>query len=152
MTSQQPEPSPPFIAVPGLPNLRDIGGQPVKVAGSGTNKTIRRGIVYRSSEPSKVSDEGAAMLVKDLGITHVYDLRSKVEIDRAHGKELAAADWKPREWPGSKRVFVPVFLDDDYSPEALAVRFQHYSHPSSEVGFRRVFSFGLLLLPSYVRP
>jgi hypothetical protein len=73
------------------------------------------------------------MLTEDLGITHVYDLRSKVEIDRAHGKTLAA-EWQPREWPGSKRVFVPVFLDQDYSPEALAVRFGQYSHHSSEVG------------------
>lgn len=72
------------------------------------------------------------MLTGDLGITHIFDLRSKVEIDRAHGKTLSA-DWQPREWPGSKRLFVPVFLDQDYSPEALAVRFGQYAHHSTEV-------------------
>jgi len=153
MAFQQTELSPHFIAVPGLPNLRDIGGQPVVGAPSSAGqrrdeahqaqqlgkKMVRRGIVYRSSEPSKVSDEGVSMLTKDLGITHVYDLRSRVEIDRAHGQAVAA-DWQPREWPGSRRVFVPVFLDQDYSPEALAVRFGQYSHHSSEVGSCRCVS------------
>lgn len=154
MASQQPELLPPFIPVPGLPNLRDIGGQPVGGPGAGqqadddaqqeprsANKMIRRGVVYRSSEPSRVSEEGISMLTKDLGITRVYDLRSKVEIDRSHG-ETVAADWQPREWPGSQRVFVPVFMDQDYSPEALAVRFGQYSHHSSEVG--SCCAFGLL--------
>lgn len=144
MASQeaQVESSPPFVAVPGLPNMRDIGGLPVTTAPSsesgggqkpGARKIIRRGVVFRSSEPSKLTDKGVSMLTKDLGITHVYDLRSKVEIDRAHGKPLET-DWQPREWSGSKRVFVPIFLDDDYSPEALAVRFQQYSHRATEVG------------------
>lgn len=74
------------------------------------------------------------MLTEHLGITRVYDLRSAVEIDRSRGKMLLAGDWQPREWPGCERVFVPVFLDQDYSPEALAVRFGQYSHDSSEVG------------------
>ncbi|OIW30671.1 hypothetical protein CONLIGDRAFT_287682 [Coniochaeta ligniaria NRRL 30616] len=150
MASQPAALLPPFIAVPGLPNLRDIGGQPVASPSLGQReegtqrgqqlgkKMIRRGVVYRSSEPSKVSDEGISMLTEDLGITHVFDLRSKVEIDRAHGKTLAA-DWQPREWPGSKRLFVPVFLDRDYSPEALAVRFGQYSHHSTE-GFVMAYS------------
>jgi hypothetical protein len=155
MTPEQSAVPPPFIAVPGLPNLRDIGGQPVTILGvrqrrdseegighaqQHGRKVIRRGIVYRSAEPSKASDEGIAMLTDDLGIKLVYDLRSKVEIDRAHSKTLAE-NWEPREWPGSKRVFVPVFLDQDYSPEALAVRFGQYSHHSSEVGH------GMHLLP-----
>ncbi|KAB5559774.1 tyrosine phosphatase [Coniochaeta sp. 2T2.1] len=145
IASRQPELEPPFIAVPALPNLRDIGGQPVQrqVDAEGEQpqqgkKIIRPGIVFRSAEPSKVSEEGVSMLTKDLGITHVFDLRSKVEIHRAR-EQTSAADWKPREWPGSKRVFVPVFLDQDYSPEALAVRFGQYSHHSSE-GFVKAYS------------
>jgi hypothetical protein len=124
------EPSPPFIHVPGLPNMRDIGGLP---ANPGGTKVIRRGVVFRSSEPSRVTDEGISILTKDLRITHVYDLRSKVEIDRAHGKGVAT-DFEPREWPGGKRVFVPVFLDMDYSPEALATRIAQYANRDVEVG------------------
>lgn len=144
MASQRPELPPPFIAVPGLPNLRDIGGQPVTWSSPGQQqdtqqaqqpgrKIIRRGIVYRSSEPSKVTEEGISILTERLGITHVYDLRSEVEIDRSRGKMLAG-NWQPREWSGCQRVFVPVFLDQDYSPEALAARCAQYAHRSSEVG------------------
>ena len=31
-----------------------------------------------------------------------------------------------KEWEGCERVFVPVFADLDYSPEALALRFKQY--------------------------
>lgn len=119
-------PSPPFVFVPGLPNLRDIGGLPVA---SQPGKVIRRGVVYRSSEPSKVTEKGVQVL-NGLGITRVYDLRSAIEIEKASKTE----GWKPREWDGAERVFVPVFLDQDYSPEALALRFADYSSRSEEVG------------------
>lgn len=118
-------PSPPFVFVPGVPNLRDIGGLPI--AGQ-PGKVIRRGLVYRSSEPSQVTDEGVLVL-NELGITHVYDLRSALEIQKASQNE----GWRPREWDGAERVFVPVFLDQDYSPEALALRFAEYSSSAEEV-------------------
>ncbi|KAL1869840.1 hypothetical protein VTK73DRAFT_2914 [Phialemonium thermophilum] len=94
---------------------------------------IRKGVVYRSSEPSGVTDEGVATL-NSLGITHVYDLRSALEIQRAGSVE----GWRPTEWPGAERVFAPVFLDQDYSPEALALRFRHYTSNSPE-GFVRAY-------------
>lgn len=122
-----PLPSPPFVPVPGIPNLRDIGGLPI--AGR-PGKVIRRGLVYRSSEPSNVTDEGVSVL-NSLGVTHVYDLRSAIEIQRTSQHE----GWHPREWPGAERVFVPVFLDLDYSPEALALRFGDYASRSGEVCF-----------------
>lgn len=118
-------PSPPFVSVPGIPNLRDIGGLPI--AGR-AGKVVRRGLVYRSSEPSNVTGEGVSIL-NSLGITHVYDLRSAVEIQRTSQSE----GWGPREWDGAERVFVPVFLDQDYSPEALAIRFGNYSSSSAQV-------------------
>ncbi|KAM5347156.1 hypothetical protein ACJ41O_010161 [Fusarium nematophilum] len=112
-----PDLGPPFHSIPGLPNFRDLGGLPVPIA-SRPSHTIKPGVVFRSAEPSRVTPSGIAAL-QDLKISHVYDLRSQVEI-----KRYASAI---REWPGAERVFVPVFLDDDYSPEAIAVRFQHYS-------------------------
>jgi hypothetical protein len=111
--------------------MRDIGGLP---ANPSKTKVIRQGIIFRSSEPSRVTDEGVSILTQDLRITHVYDLRSKAEIDRAHGKDVATS-FEPREWPGGKRVFVPVFLDVDYSPEALATRISQYANRDIEVGF-----------------
>ncbi|KAI1445224.1 protein-tyrosine phosphatase-like protein [Annulohypoxylon stygium] len=140
-------PSPPFHSIPGLPNFRDIGGYPV-AAGSGdpaqpqggsNTKVVRRGLVYRSSEPSKVTEDGVSKL-QGLGIGRVFDLRSALEIERGvHGN---GNGWKVKEWDGARREFVPVFLDQDYSPEALALRYKNYSSESAE-GF--VAAYGDIL-------
>ncbi|KAI3327157.1 Tyrosine/serine-protein phosphatase IphP-type [Xylariaceae sp. AK1471] len=132
-------PSPPFIPVPGLPNFRDAGGYEVtsdlpsiiSPEGKRKIKMVRRGILFRSSEPSQLTDAGAAHLSQQLGIKLVYDLRSAVEIARGGG---AGHGFPLREWEGSERKFVPVFLDQDYSPEALALRYKNYA-AESDVGF-----------------
>jgi hypothetical protein len=80
---------------------------------------IRRGVLYRSADLTKLEDEGVAIL-RPLGITHVFDLRSVTELAKN-------GNHPPRTWEGAARVFVPVFLDKDYSPEALATRFRDYS-------------------------
>lgn len=119
-------PSPPFIFVEGLPNFRDIGGYPIAAQ---PGKVVRPGIVFRSSEPSKLTDQGIATL-QELKVTDVYDLRSQQELSKdaksGHGRQ-------PKEWEGSRRIFAPVFLDLDYSPEAIALRFKNYADKSSEV-------------------
>lgn len=109
-------PSPPFIHVPGLANLRDAGGYAIE---GQPGKVIRRGILYRSADLTKLEDEGVALL-RPLGITHVFDLRSVTELAKN-------GNHPPKTWEGAARVFVPVFLDKDYSPEALAARFRDYS-------------------------
>ncbi|KAL2135024.1 hypothetical protein VTI74DRAFT_10061 [Chaetomium olivicolor] len=110
-------PLPPFIYAPGLDNLRDAGGYPIK---SKPGKAIRRGILYRSAHLNKLEDDGVATL-QGLGIAKVFDLRSVVEVAKAGGEQAQQL------LPAVPRVFVPVFLDKDYSPEALALRFRHYS-------------------------
>lgn len=109
------DPSPPFIAIPGLANFRTIGPLPLPAQ---PHHHIRPGLIYRSAEPSRLHPAGITTL-QALAITHVYDLRSAVEIER-HQAPI-------REWPGCRRVFVPIFHDQDYSPEAIALRYQHYS-------------------------
>lgn len=112
----------PFHPVPGLPNFRDLAGRPLPIH-SRPGYTIKPGLVFRSAEPSRLTEDGISAL-QDLKISHVYDLRSRNEIERyATGT---------REWPGAERVFVPVFLDEDYSPEAIAVRFRNYTAEGSE--------------------
>ncbi|KAF4953369.1 hypothetical protein FSARC_12420 [Fusarium sarcochroum] len=113
---------PPFHPISGLANFRDLGGRPLPIS-SRPDHTIKSGIVFRSAEPSRLTKEGESAL-QNLKISHVYDLRSRTEIERyASGI---------REWPGAERVFTPVFLDEDYGPEAIALRFQNYTAEGSE--------------------
>jgi hypothetical protein len=116
MTADHPAlPTPPFVLLPGLANLRDAGGYAVD---GQPGKAVRRGVLFRSADLTKLGDDGVPALQR-LGITHVFDLRSLTE--------LAKSGETPRTWEGATRVFVPVFREVDYSPEALAVRFRDYS-------------------------
>ncbi|KAI1759831.1 tyrosine phosphatase [Hypoxylon sp. FL1150] len=116
----------PFISIPGVLNFRDIGGFPIT---SRPGKMVRRGIVFRSSEPSKAKDSGLER-IQQLGIKQVYDLRSPHEFLLAHNPPV-------REWEGVEKVFAPVFLEEDYSPEAVAIRNQSFG--SGPEGFAEVY-------------
>jgi hypothetical protein len=122
--------SPPFITVAGIPNFRDLGGYPIS---SSAKHSIKREIIYRCGEPSKVTKDGITTIQR-LGITHVYDLRSNNEIER----NQAAGRGGVVQWDGCERVFVPVFTDQDYSPENLAVRFKDYASDGTEVWILKV--------------
>lgn len=127
---------PPFHHIPGLPNFRDLGGHPIPIA-SRPGCTIRPGVVFRSADPAGVTDEGVSTL-QDLKISHVYDLRSRPEIER-YSSAI-------REWPGAERVFVPVFMDQDYSPEAIALRYQNYTaegHEGFTEAYRSIWESGI---------
>ncbi|KAI1327003.1 tyrosine phosphatase [Xylariaceae sp. FL0255] len=141
-------PSPPFITVAGINNFRDAGGYEVTSSdlpataaaadGDGRKRRIRvvrRGILYRSAEPSKVTDEAAVQLDQQLGIKIVYDLRSATEISKGFD---GVNGWKVKEIEGTGRMFVPVFLNEDYSPAALAKRFRYYTMESDE-GFTEAY-------------
>ncbi|KAK4215874.1 tyrosine-protein phosphatase [Rhypophila decipiens] len=139
-----PLPTPPFITtIPGIANLRDVGGYPISSSSgpspSPVKKIVRKGILYRAAEPSSVSPQGATLLTTSaatseggLGVTHIYDLRSLIELAK---KDPSSAEWDANGL--ATRVFVPVFLDKDYSPEAMALRFQSYSQGTE--GFVRAY-------------
>ncbi|KDN70063.1 putative tyrosine phosphatase [Colletotrichum sublineola] len=136
MTDAKPKaqaklPSPPFHAIPGLPNFRDAGGYPIDAQ---PGRILRPGVVFRSAEPSRLTDDGVTRL-QDLGITHVYDLRSTIELKRL---AQAGTNCDVREWLGAQRIFVPVFRDQDYGPEAIALRYRNYSSDSTE-GFTKAY-------------
>ncbi|KAI0162242.1 tyrosine phosphatase [Xylariaceae sp. FL1272] len=137
---------PAFISIDGLPNFRDAGGYEVVSSvpvGPGLDgkrriKMVRKGVLFRSSEPSKITSEGEETL-NPLGIKIVYDLRSQNEITSGYTKSTQGSPlWPIRELEGSKREFVPVFLDQDYSPEALALRFKNYAAVSDD-GFVKAY-------------
>ena len=120
-------PSPPFVSVQGVPNFRDLGGYPTTLSPS---HSIRTKLIYRCGEPSRVTKEGISKL-QELGITHAYDLRSKPEIERAKAVGYGAIT----EWEGCERVFAPVFAEQDYSPEGVALRYKNYASDGEQVSF-----------------
>jgi len=124
---------PPFINIPTLPNLRSVSGLPC------TNGTIRPHILYRAADPSNVSVDGVARLNKELGIRKIFDLRSKPEQDKLPGSietwEKTIAEYNARGEGTIEREWTPVFREEDYSPEKIAVRYREYARSGSEVSF-----------------
>lgn len=79
--------------------------------------------------------------VHALGVGHVFDLRSKPEVEKGwagivakvDGGEDVRPDWlQAMQAAGVQRTWVPVFKEKDYSPEKLAERYQKYMQKSTE--------------------
>jgi protein-tyrosine phosphatase len=60
-------------AIPGVVNLRDVGGRAVT-----GGREVRTGVLYRSAELGRLGDGGGEAIVA-LGIRRVYDLRTRAE-------------------------------------------------------------------------
>lgn len=143
-------PSPPFVNVPGIANFRDAGGQTTN-----NGKKVRNGLLFRSADPSKATVEGLNKMGKELGkvcfyqpqptlsmlayglagLKTIFDLRSAPEI-RRDGPEWANVEIAKDdvfEPYGIHRDWVPVFAEQDYGPEQVAVRYKEYKRGG--VGF-----------------
>jgi hypothetical protein len=116
-------PSPPFITIEGIQNFRDLGGYPTS-----NGQSIRCSVIYRCAEPSKVTTNGIESM-KNLRISTAYDLRSNNEIERSKASGRGGVT----EWDGCNRVFAPVFNDEDYGPENIALRYADYTADGTEV-------------------
>lgn len=126
-SSAHETPSLPFIHVEGVLNFRDLGGYPCHPPSShfSPHKSyITRPLtLFRSGQPSGITPHGTNALCQDLKVRRLYDLRSEREIaNQSHNT-------KPSEIDGVERVFVPVFRDQDYSPEGLARKYRNYTDP-----------------------
>ena len=124
-------PSPPFYThIPNINNLRLATHSLTTTSGS----TLRPGILFRSAEVAKLDTAGWTA-VRDIGVGHVFDLRSLPEVEKGwagivgddpngkNGKE-GKPDFRPgwiqaMEEAGVKRTWTPVFEERDYSPERL---------------------------------
>ncbi|KAF2431530.1 hypothetical protein EJ08DRAFT_648796 [Tothia fuscella] len=137
---------PPFIYLPSLANLRDAGGLPVRSPDGSTEQhlVVRKGVLYRSADPTFCLEEEIRFLREELGITMIYDLRSQPEFekqdnavqewdDRIEGYNRSNANKIYREW-------TPVFKTQDYSPESIAIRFRDYGAADGAQGFVRAYS------------
>jgi len=117
---------PPFVTIPGVVNVRDLGSYPTKYPGMVTKPNL----LYRSGEVSNITDEGKQRL-RELGITTIYDLRSDTEIQK-YNTPCPTID-------GVDVVRTPVFKLEDYSPEMMAKRFELYASGKTEA-FMELYS------------
>jgi protein tyrosine/serine phosphatase len=123
-TPSTPLPSPPFHNIPNTLNLRTATHSLTTTSGS----PLRPGILFRSADISNLNLSGWQAL-HALGVSYVFDLRSKPEIDKVW---TAKDEDVKEEWErnmreaGVKRLWVPVFEETDYSPERLAERYGKY--------------------------
>ncbi len=83
------------LGIASLPNLRDVGGYSTRDGGR-----VRTGLLYRSSELSRLDGADAAAFAR-LRIRAVYDLRTE-------GERTAQPDRLP---PGTEHVVVDVIRD-----------------------------------------
>lgn len=120
-------PSPPFYThIPNINNLRLATHSLTTKSGA----TLRPNLLFRSAEVSKVDAEGWTAL-RQLGVGHVFDLRSKPEVDKGHSNndnnnDAIADAGGDMQKAGVQRTWVPVFEESDYSPERLAERYAKY--------------------------
>ncbi|RDB24291.1 Tyrosine-protein phosphatase [Hypsizygus marmoreus] len=74
--------SPPFVAVEGVVNIRDIGGYASCFGGPAQRrKVVKKGYYYRSGEPSRITPAGKIAL-RALGIANAFDFRTDEEVNK----------------------------------------------------------------------
>ena len=131
--SQVATPTPPFIAVEGVPNIRDLGGYPTSPpkeqsghASEASTRSIRADYLFRCAQPSRITSTGIATLTSKLNVRSIYDLRSSKEI------RLMATRYPdlPLDIPGVTRHHVPIYKDEDYTPISMARKYNLASSDS----------------------
>jgi protein tyrosine/serine phosphatase len=145
---------PPFIYTPNLANLRDAGGLTI----SDSNSVVKTKYIYRSADPSLCTKEEIRFFHEELGIEHIFDLRSGPEFERQgtevvaeFDERIAAYNSKGNGKTKIQRYWTPVFKTEDYSPESIALRFREYGAEDSD-GFMRAYTEILLHGgPSYAK-
>lgn len=126
-------PSPPFIHIDGLYNFRDCGGYPIA---SRPSRAVRRGILYRSGEPSRITAQGISQL-QVLNISRIFDLRSDLEIERS-----TRQGWgQIRVWEQVTRIPAAVFTNDHITEGYQARRDDNLRNRGIEVGIRLYHTF-----------
>jgi Tyrosine phosphatase family len=77
--------APPFVLVPGVANVRDIGGWPARISNpDGTPLIVRKGRLYRAANLNHITPDGKEAL-HSLGVGAVFDLRTLHEVRKHAG-------------------------------------------------------------------
>lgn len=122
-------PSPPFLKIDGMHNFRDCGVYPISTH---PNRITRRGILYRSADPTRLTEQGVSQL-RELKIARAYDLRSDREIEESTKKGYG----RIRVWEPAQRISAPVFTDIDYANGKQIRRDELLRSEGDDVGLPR---------------
>lgn len=93
---------PRWHSIEGVYNMRDFGGY----------DSVRPGILFRSAALGGISAKGKAQ-IRDLGIKHIFDLRSDAEAESDEGLVIENVNI----------IRNPVYQKRDLSPDALVKRY-----------------------------
>ncbi|KAL4076324.1 protein-tyrosine phosphatase-like protein [Scleroderma citrinum] len=118
--------NPPFVSIPGISNVRDLGSYPSTTP----NLITKPGYAYRAAEISGITKEGAEKMMA-LRITTVFDLRSDPEMKK-YSTPVPTIE-------GVQIIRTPVFRSEDYSPESIAKKFELYASGTTEA-FMKLYS------------
>ncbi|PLB49132.1 hypothetical protein P170DRAFT_426103 [Aspergillus steynii IBT 23096] len=123
-----PPPTPSrLLTVPGVHNIRDLGGLPTR------HGRIKHSKLFRSAQPGSITPAGADVLRK-LGISTIFDLRSTGESD-THDSSMRVT-----EVAGIRRVAAPVFSSRGVAQGAgKSTKSRCESYAMGEIGFRKEY-------------
>src|SRR5690349_12056360 len=107
-------PSPPFVQVEGVINIRDIGGYPIEKS---SRQYVKPRIVYRSGELNRITDTGKSQLNALVGT--VFDLRSGGEISTSTSPLADVEGISVIRAPLSEKAYDPVSLQAKYIRTSL---------------------------------
>lgn len=97
--------------VDGVSNFRDLGGWQTRTA-----DYVKPHRIFRCADLSNITEAGKKAL-RGLKVTKVFDLRSNPEITKNGVGHVDGIEW----------IHVPVFREEDYSPEKMAIRWGYYT-------------------------
>jgi protein-tyrosine phosphatase len=112
-----------LIEVDGVTNIRNIGGIPVK-----NNRVIKKRCILRSGSLHEITDKGIAKLKNDFHLSHVYDLRSKLETEDVPDIKIDGVKYTYLEVLKADTTTqnVPLKSDEIIVPENSDIMFQNY--------------------------
>ncbi|TFY78009.1 hypothetical protein EWM64_g6003 [Hericium alpestre] len=105
---------PPFVTIPGVHNVRDLGSYRTAIPGQVT----RPGYMFRSGEISSITDEGESQRYAIMAFSTSMQLITA---------EMLKYSTPIPSISGVNIVHAPIFKMKDYSPQMMARRFELYA-------------------------
>ncbi|KIK70730.1 hypothetical protein GYMLUDRAFT_51940 [Collybiopsis luxurians FD-317 M1] len=105
-------PSPPFVEVEGVINLRSVGGNSTQ-----TGQMVKHNIIYRSGDVSGITKKGREQFAH-LGVHTVFDFRADNEI-KNYDSETPGIE-------GVEIIRAPAGIQNSFDPVSIAIRLKKW--------------------------